>query len=135
VLVLLWRGIAAYLVMHRARYVLGCSSLASQNEAEGLSLFEALKSAHFAPADFRTSPWPDHQCRRPAVLPDPPRVPGLFGAYLSLGAFVAAEPAIDRVFGTIDFLTFLDLRCLDRRAAHAYLGSPWAELLTEFAEP
>jgi putative hemolysin len=33
-------------------------------------------------------------------------------AYLSIGAKICGPPAIDREFGTIDFLTLLDLRAL-----------------------
>jgi len=33
-------------------------------------------------------------------------------ARVSIGAKICGRPAIDREFGTIDFLTFLDLRAL-----------------------
>jgi putative hemolysin len=33
--------------------------------------------------------------------------------YLSIGAKICGPPAIDREFGTIDFLTLLDLHTLD----------------------
>jgi putative hemolysin len=38
-----------------------------------------------------------------------PRIPKLLSAYLRLGAAVCGPPAIDREFGTIDFLTLLDI--------------------------
>ncbi|MGZ8939069.1 MAG: hypothetical protein ACXW32_07650 [Limisphaerales bacterium] len=43
---------------------------------------------------------------------EPVSTPKLLSAYLSIGAKVCAPPAIDREFGTIDFLTFLDLNDL-----------------------
>ena len=39
-------------------------------------------------------------------------VPKLFRAYLTIGAKICGRPAIDREFGTIDFLTLLDLQAL-----------------------
>ena len=38
--------------------------------------------------------------------------PKLLRAYLSIGAKICGPPAIDREFGTIDFLTLLDLQAL-----------------------
>ena len=40
---LLWRGIAQYAVSHRARFLVGCSSLTSQDQAEGVSAYEQLR--------------------------------------------------------------------------------------------
>jgi putative hemolysin len=45
------------------------------------------------------------------VLPGPPP-PKLLRTYLSIGAKICGPPAIDREFGTIDFLTLLDLHAL-----------------------
>jgi len=44
--------------------------------------------------------------------PEPPR---LFRAYLDLSARLCGPPAIDREFGTIDFLTLLDLQTIPPR--------------------
>jgi putative hemolysin len=44
-----------------------------------------------------------------------PPVPKLMRAYLTLGAKICGDPAIDREFSTIDFLTWLDLRALPVR--------------------
>ena len=42
VLNLLWRGIARYATERRARYLIGCSSLTSQDAAAGLAMYQAL---------------------------------------------------------------------------------------------
>jgi putative hemolysin len=39
----------------------------------------------------------------------------LFCAYLDLSARLCGPPAIDREFGTIDFLTLLDLQSIPSR--------------------
>ena len=42
-----------------------------------------------------------------------PDIPRLLSAYLALGAAICGPPAIDRRFGTIDFLTWLDIESPD----------------------
>jgi putative hemolysin len=125
VLATLWRGIAAIVVCHRVRYLIGCSSLNSTHGGEGVALYRQLATRHLAPLELRTRPWPHAVCPTTAPLPPAPRVPKLLAAYLSLGAWIASTPAIDHEFGTIDFLTVLDLQHLNAEAARLYLGSQW----------
>ena len=55
VLNLLWRGIAIYAVERKAHYLIGCSSLASQDAGTGAAMYEALTSAgHLVDECFRT---------------------------------------------------------------------------------
>jgi len=49
------------------------------------------------------------------------RAPKLLRAYLAIGARICGEPAIDREFRTIDFLTLLDLQTLHPRVAARFL--------------
>jgi putative hemolysin len=120
VLSLLWRGIADYARVNGCRYLLGCSSLTSQDPEEGLALYQMLSLRHLAPEELRTLPLPGWGCPEPMQHSDPapvPRAPKLLTAYLSLGAKICAPPAMDRDFKTIDFLTLLDLENLPARAA------------------
>ena len=55
-------------------------------------------------------------------LPAPPKVPKLLKTYLAIGARIAAPPAWDREFGTIDFLTVLDLKLLAPSARNRFLA-------------
>ena len=48
----------------------------------------------------------------PALGPPIP-LPKLFRAYMQLGARVISLPALDRDFGTIDFLVIADNRCVN----------------------
>jgi putative hemolysin len=116
-LAMLWKGIASYAALCNARYMIGCSSISSQDENEGARLFEELREKYLAPEDLRTEPKAACrcQCRDGALyepLPEPPR---LFRAYLELSAKLCGPPAIDREFGTIDFLTLLDLQVIPQR--------------------
>lgn len=120
VLSLLWRGISHYAKEHGCRYLLGCSSLTSQDPEEGIALHEMLSRKHLAPAHFQTKPLPGWECPAPLNEREPapvPRAPKLLTAYLSLGAKICAPPALDREFKTIDFLTLLDLENLPANAA------------------
>ena len=108
VLNLLWKGIAAYADAKGARYLVGCSSLTSQDPAVGAAAYAHL-SRHLAPAAWRTDPIAAFACAlNPPSVPAP-RIPRLLSAYLALGAAICGPPAIDREFGTIDFLTWIDI--------------------------
>lgn len=109
VLDLLWRGIITYAKERGCRYLLGCSSLTSQDPLEGWGLHCQLAADFLAPPELRTIPLPDYQL--PAAGSAVPKVkaPRLFMAYLNAGAVISGPPAIDREFQTIDFLTILDL--------------------------
>jgi putative hemolysin len=57
---------------------------------------------------------------RKTAIPDV-RAPKLLRAYLTIGAKICSEPAIDREFRTIDFLTLCDLQALHPRMAARFL--------------
>lgn len=52
----------------------------------------------------------------------PAKVPKLLKTYLTIGARICAPPAWDREFGTIDFLTLLDLKMLSSAARNRFLA-------------
>jgi putative hemolysin len=53
---------------------------------------------------------------------NPCKVPKLLRTYLAIGARIAGPPAWDREFGTIDFLTLLDLKLLSSSARNRFLA-------------
>ncbi len=132
---LLWRGIASYARERRARFLVGCSSLTSQDPREGIAAYEQLRRKYLVKRVWQTFPQPIYACTvagigHPAVaaIGDPggegvghasgrpgsaiPATTKLLRAYLMIGAKICGPPAIDREFGTIDFLTLLDLQTL-----------------------
>ena len=125
---LLWRGIARYALERKARFLVGCSSISSQDPIEGTAMYQRLESHLVEPA-LRTQPRPQfavsggddadlYQASSREVKSEsaPPAAAGassrLLRAYLTIGAKICGPPAIDREFGTIDFLTLLDLGAL-----------------------
>jgi putative hemolysin len=117
VLNLLWKGIANYAQSQGVRYLLGCSSLTSQDAGSGWAAYEQM-AAQLAPPAWRTSPLPAFACPvpLPAASCTPVHVPRLLRAYLAVGARICGAPAIDREFRTIDFLTWLDIETPSVRA-------------------
>ena len=109
VLMMLWKGIFRYAQQTGARYLIGCSSLASQDPAEGLALYHKLRESYMAPEHLRTVPSPGHALTDVVAAKTPVRVPRLLRTYLELSAKICGPPAIDREFKTIDLLTILDL--------------------------
>jgi len=120
VLYLLWRGIAQYALLHRGRYLIGCSSLTSQDPAHGTAVYQALFEC-ISDVELRTSPQPE--CAMPMVAPNGAsnKVPKLLRTYLAIGAKICGPPAMDCEFKTIDFLTLLDLQGLHPRIRRRFL--------------
>jgi putative hemolysin len=122
VLGLLWKGIARYAHAHGARYLTGCSSLTTQDEAAALATYRRLSASCLAEPRWRTQPCEGWRCAagsgEVAALP----VPRLLRAYLALGAKICGEPAIDREFSTVDFLTWIDLEALPVAVLRRFLG-------------
>jgi len=138
VLMLLWRGIAQYARDMELRYLVGCSSLTSKNPSEGWQMFRQLERFHVSP-EFATEPTAAYACPveqeprprcsvesaelNPTVpLPAPVKVPKLLKTYLAIGARICSPPAWDREFGTIDFLTLLDLQAISPSASNHFLA-------------
>jgi putative hemolysin len=121
VLGLLWKGIADYARARGGRWLVGCSSLTSQNPADGTAMLAAFTPKYLVPEPLRTRPLPAVACPLDPVTGPPPRVPKLLAAYLALGAKICGAPAIDREFQTIDFLTLLDLDALSAHTVERYL--------------
>jgi putative hemolysin len=55
-------------------------------------------------------------------LAAPVKVPKLLKTYLAIGARICGPPAWDREFGTIDFLTLLDLELVSHSARNRFLA-------------
>lgn len=149
VLMLLWRGIAEYATDMGLRYLLGCSSLNSNDPAEGWQMYCQLENFR-VPREFETTPTAAYACPpEPQELSAQPftcesdrskfghltepdgssatpnarvKVPKLLKTYLAIGARIAAPPAWDREFRTIDFLTLLDLKLLSPAARNRFLA-------------
>ena len=117
------------------RYLIGCSSLTSKDPAEGWQVYRQLDQYRVSP-EFETEPATAYVCPSEPVgrhtqlqpqtddlsLRTPIKVPKLLKTYLAIGARICGPPAWDRDFGTIDFLTLLDLRLISPSARNRFLA-------------
>lgn len=124
VLFLLWRGLAAYVVSTGKRYFFGCSSISSQNPDEGLALHRQLDESGQVHRAFSAPPRDALRCKPGDDWPEGEKVevPALFRTYLRYGSKVCSPPAIDREFGTIDFLVLLDTHELSERSRQIFFA-------------
>jgi putative hemolysin len=135
VLMLLWRGIAQYATDMGLRYLIGCSSLNSKDPAEGWQMYRQLEQYRVSP-EFETMPTAAYACpiqlagahaqpspgQQDPASRTPIKVPKLLKTYLAIGARIGAPPAWDREFGTIDFLTLMDLKLISPSARNHFLA-------------
>lgn len=112
VLGLLWKGIADYATQNGGRYLIGCSSITSQDPAAGASAYSELCRKNLVDSPWRTRPLPAFECDLNAVTEEKTEIPKLLRAYMTVGAKICGPPALDPHFQTIDFLTFIDLETL-----------------------
>jgi putative hemolysin len=71
---------------------------------------------------WRTQPTPAYECPLDQLAEEAVAIPKLLRAYLGIGAKICGVPALDRHFGTIDFLTMLDLEAMPAAARGRFLG-------------
>ncbi len=126
VVALLWGGIAEIRKRSGLDYLLGCVSLETTDSLIGWGLYEYFKEKRIfsdilkaTPRDEFVLPKPDGreiaellQNSRGSLLR---HIPPLFKGYLRLGVGICGAPALDREFGTIDFLILLDCRKLPEK--------------------
>ena len=93
VLFLLWQGLARYVVHNRLRYLFGCCSLTSQDQAAGIRLYRQLTAAGKVRPDLDVPVLPHARCDAPAdrvARGSEVDVPPLFATYLRYGALVCS---------------------------------------------
>jgi putative hemolysin len=124
VLTLLWRGIAQYSKFYGLRYLIGCSSLSSQDPQAGWEMYRQLSQFLVTP-ELRTAPLPRFALPPVAAGCElEVKIPKLIKTYIAVGARICGTPAWDREFGTIDFLTLLDFAHLTPAARNRFLLDP-----------
>ena len=122
VLGMLWKGIADYARHHGSRYLLGCSSISSQDPAVGASAYTELCRKNLAPSPWRTRPLPEYECALDRLSDETVKIPKLLRAYMSISAKICGPPALDKSFKTIDFLTTLDLEKLPAHTRQRFMS-------------
>lgn len=119
VLYLLWRGLAEYIKLKSATYLIGCCSINSTDPREGWAVMDYLAHNNHVHQTYNLVPTPAFECpKRDYDTEDAQHeveLPQLFRLYLSLGAKVLSDPALDVYFKTIDYLIIVDIAKLDEQ--------------------
>lgn len=109
VLGMLWAGIAEAMNRSQATYLFGCVSVDTIDAAVGWGLYRRFVEEGRLSEKLTARPKPEY-ILPPAngscdtTIPLPPLLKG----YLRLGSKICGEPALDKEFGSIDFLVLLD---------------------------
>ena len=116
---LLWRGIAEYIQLTGSRFLFGCSSLKITDPADAKAVMNYLKQNDNSEESYSIGPIGKFNMNLDDVYPAPMDdstvkglIPPLLRSYFSAGSKVFGEPALDREFKCIDFLTILDMENL-----------------------
>jgi len=121
-LFLLWKGLWQLALSKDKRYLFGCCSLTSTDMTDGIAAAAELEKLDAYHPEYWVSPLNSHACRTDEIVTRLYKLPKLFTAYLRFGAKVISGPAIDREFGTIDFLVAFDLHNPTELAAKMLSG-------------
>jgi putative hemolysin len=129
VLFLLWRGLAAYLMHNRKRYLFGCCSLTSQDPFDGLRVTRLLERNGQIDPSFNVTTQPGFECvaEGDALVDREFRLPKLFQIYMRYGARVCSRPALDPQFKTIDFLVMFDVKGIDEQSRKMFFADQGGE--------
>ncbi len=115
------RGLGMYARMCGADWVFGCSSIATTDTAVAAALQSHFRDLGACHARVAVAPQPgfaipgfaDALSRAELDAGSPgaiePLIPPLLKLYLKSGAWIGAEPALDRGFGCVDFFTVLSV--------------------------
>lgn len=109
----LWTGLGEYMNLYHQQYLFGCCSLTTQDPDDGWRAMKTIRARDYLHPSLHLRAHPAHSCGPAArefdadLGPAIP-LPKLFKTYMRLCAKVISEPAIDRDFGTVDFLVLMD---------------------------
>ncbi|MDF5736540.1 MULTISPECIES: GNAT family N-acetyltransferase [unclassified Nostoc] len=105
-LLLLWKGLANYLIWTKNQYFFGCTSLLTQCPWQAIYAYDYFRHNGLMHPSILVYPNSQSCLEIPQNYPDISNfeIPKILQAYLNIGAKICSIPAIDRQFKTIDFL-------------------------------
>lgn len=121
IIALLWRGIADYITATQTKVLFGCGSIKTMDPLEIGLITHYMKTEGLLTEEWGVQPTKKFKMKPLSRMLEyieanpyvynrdqmAKRLPPLFGSYLKANAVVAGEPALDREFRCIDFLTVL----------------------------
>lgn len=127
---LLWKGIAEYIKFSESKYMFGCSSIMETELERIKAITNYMKEEDLISDEFNIEPIGKYRIENlDDIEADPsldPRtikkqIPSLLRSYMNAGAKIYGNPALDKEFRCIDFLTIIDLENLNPMFKKRYL--------------
>ncbi|QSJ15396.1 GNAT family N-acetyltransferase [Nostoc sp. UHCC 0702] len=115
-LLLLWQGLANYLIWSNNQYFFGCASLLSQCSSQAACAYQYFQQHNLMHPSILVYPNSEYCVEIPPNFPDicDVEIPNILQAYLNIGVKICSLPAIDRQFKTIDFLIISNIEDFTR---------------------
>ncbi len=122
VIMLLWSGIAKFMLEHSYEYLIGCASVSlADGGANALAVHEKASTDWLSPSEYRVFPRHVFPLRGQASLN--PQIPPLIKGYARLGAWIGGDPAWDPDFNTADFFVLLSLSRMPPKYLKHFMGA------------
>ncbi len=132
VISLLWRGVMNYMERTSSRFLFGCASVKITSVQDILKLCKFVESQEFWTDEYKTGVQKEFKMDFLEFKPlggQPPvdaaaadLLPPLVQVYVKAGARLAGEPAFDKDFRCIDYLTVLDSERMNKSYERKYRG-------------
>ncbi|WP_373991502.1 GNAT family N-acetyltransferase [Duganella sp. BuS-21] len=120
VIMLLWSGLAEYMVRENAEFLVGCASISlADGGHNAVAVYQQLIEKNMAPLEYRVTPHLPFPFSKLEAA-QKPQVPALLKGYMRSGAWICGEPAWDPDFESADLFLLMPLANLDARYARHY---------------
>jgi putative hemolysin len=128
VIMLLWSGLAQFMLENRYDYLIGCASIhLADGHENAIAVYREMMNNNPAPAEYRVVPrlpYPiDALSTRTAEPISTARVPPLLKGYARLGAWICGAPAWDPDFNTADLFVLLPISRLPATYTRHFMGT------------
>jgi putative hemolysin len=128
-LAMMHQGMAKLVEILNVRFMLGCASMHETSSEVGWAVYKELEEEGFYSNKLDASPTENYQL--PLNLPIKKLthqelfkvLPPLIKGYLRMGGKIVSPPALDREFGSIDFLIWLDSKQLPLKYCNHFKAS------------
>ncbi len=134
-IVLLWLGLNEYMNKIRAKYLFGCSSVNTVDFRKIAMIQRYVQQHHYTQPHIRVKPNKKYRVKdlsaivsnlESSGLPQKKAarlMPSLLNTYLAIGARICGEPAYDREFRCMDYLTILDVEAMNQGYVDKVFGT------------
>jgi putative hemolysin len=127
VMQLMWRGISAYVFLHKIDLMFGCASLPGVDPDQFAAELSYLYHHHLAPKEIRPVALAERKVEMGRLDPDKfdarrvlMRLPPLVKGYLRLGGFVGDGAVIDEEFNTTDVAVVVKTELVTKKYSRHY---------------